>query len=355
MFRRLVAAPFTLVAARRLRASLRVGRPRAFRSSRSAAGGARPSAAPRAPRSASPPCGRFPCRAVPRSRPLPRCSPSLGLGRGGGSAGASPPLPSASVGAAGRGPPPTALRRPSWSAGSGIVAVIVCAASSRRSSFAPPAPSPKPSPAATGGGISSSDSLHRKFLALRSPRGRRPGYVCPWARLSARVPMAYAASRRRVSSCSHATRAGGAPAPLFRVRALVPSLVRFGRRWSFALGWGVRARVGIEPPRARGPEGGLYRCPLSSPTAEGAGTLRPRPPLLRVSCMPWVVCLLPPSACAPLPRGRGAGGLVFKGWVSSGDMQPPYAFTRGGRGGWQPPPRHNVRRKAVASRGLVGV
>ena len=82
MFRRLVAAPFTLVAARRLRASLRVGRPRAFRSSRSAAGGARPSAAPRTPRSASPPCGRFPCRAVPRSRPLPRCSPSLGLGRG---------------------------------------------------------------------------------------------------------------------------------------------------------------------------------------------------------------------------------------------------------------------------------
>lgn len=82
MFRRLVAAPFTLVAARRLRASLRGGRPRAFRSSRSAAGGARPSAAPRTPRSASPPCGRFPCRAVPRSRPLPRCSPSLGLGRG---------------------------------------------------------------------------------------------------------------------------------------------------------------------------------------------------------------------------------------------------------------------------------
>lgn len=98
----------------------------------------------------------------------------------------------------------------------------------------------------------------------------------------------------------------------------------------------------------------MYRCPLSSPTAEGAGTLRPRPPLLRVSCLPRVVCLPSPSACAPPPRGGGAGGLVLKGWVSSGDMQPSYALPRGGRGGWQPPPRHDVRRKAVAPRGLVG-
>lgn len=113
MFRRLVAAPFTLVAARRLRASLRVGRPRAFRSSRSAAGGARPSAAPRTPRSASPPCGRFPCRAVPRSRPLPRCSPSLGLGRGAAPLALRRPCPRPRLGRrdAGRRPPRYAGRR----------------------------------------------------------------------------------------------------------------------------------------------------------------------------------------------------------------------------------------------------
>ena len=98
----------------------------------------------------------------------------------------------------------------------------------------------------------------------------------------------------------------------------------------------------------------MYRCPLSPPTAEGAGTLRRRPPLLRVSCMPRVVCLLPPSACAPLPRGRGAGGLVLKGWVFSGDMQPLYALTWGFFAAGNRREKSEVRRKAVASRGLVG-
>lgn len=99
----------------------------------------------------------------------------------------------------------------------------------------------------------------------------------------------------------------------------------------------------------------MYRCPLSSPTAEGAGTLRRRPPLLRVSCLPRVVCLLPPSACAPLPRGRGAVGLVHKGWVCSGDVQPFDASPRGFFAVGNHREKSEGRRQAVAPRGLVGV
>ena len=198
MFRRLVAAPFTLVAARRLRASLRVGRPRAFRSSRSAAGGARPSAAPRTPRSASPPCGRFPCRAVPRSRPLPRCSPSLGLGRGAAPLALRRPCPRPRLGrrGAGRRPPRYAgrrglLARVSWPSPSSLCRRSVGQGASYTSAHRPPSlllrsasAVPEALPSGCGRGnilfhfarrsssLRSSElcsSFHRNFLALRRP------------------------------------------------------------------------------------------------------------------------------------------------------------------------------------------
>lgn len=173
------------------------------------------------------------------------------------------------------------------------------------------------------------------------------------ARLSTPARMAAAGSQARVSSCSHVRRRAGNPALLSAVG-----------RGSFALGFvgvgrlleSVAYRFGAASsrPAPTGQRGDTISCPLSPPTAEGAGTLRPRPPLLRVSCMPRVVCLLPPSACAPLPRGRGAGGLVFKGWVCSRDVQPSNASPRGFFAAGNRREKSEVRRKAVAPRGLVG-
>lgn len=237
MFRRLVAAPFTLVAARRLRALLRVGRPRAFRSSRSAAGGARPSAAPRAPRSASPPCGRFPCRAVPRSRPLPRCSPSLGLGRGAAPLALRRPCPRPRLGrrGAGRRPPRYAgrrglLARVSWPSPSALaprveVGEVLTAAAVFATHAAPGVLAPR-----------SRDSLVGRRHCAGPPQGCRglagAGVVvlaCP------------AGGGARSTPCS--------PRGGWFLRFSV------GRRGAFAWGCVASVRCGIEPPRPDRPEG----------------------------------------------------------------------------------------------------
>lgn len=213
---------------------------------------------------------------LPRRSSLPPVAAVFPFSRpraGGGSAGASPPLPSASVGAAGRRPPPTALRRPSWSAGSGIVVVaqVVCV----RGRVLAPASSWLPR--LRGGGC----------RPARIPRGGR-----------------------------------GPLHPVTPPRGLVPSLLGWSA-WGvcFLLGCSGSVRLRAAPPPPRGRKNcNVVPCRLPPLRARARCA---RAPLCYGSlvCLGW--CASPPLPPAPLPHvGAGLAVLCSRGGSPVGICSP---------------------------------